>query len=114
MVNKKPEESPSNLLQVPGKNKQRKYSEQVFKAKSVDALAKVAKRIYGSNIYEQDPEIKQNGVNVIKVNTNASNLNISPTKKNANNLTLNKNKQYSSGIKGADSGTPNNSSNSTQ
>ncbi len=47
-----------NKLQLPQQTRkdknQRKYSEQLFKAKSVDALAGGMKKICGSNIYQQD------------------------------------------------------------
>jgi hypothetical protein len=77
LVNKKDSKSPSP--QAKARKNQRKYSEQIFKPRSVDALAAGIKKICGSNIYEQDPEIKMNGVNVIKTKAQA-NLNSSPSK----------------------------------
>jgi len=50
----------------------RKYSEQLMKVKSMDLLISKGKKIYGSNIYDNDPEIRLNGVNIIKrVTSNA-------------------------------------------
>jgi len=56
----------------------------------------VAKKVYGSNIYEQDPEIKQHGVNVIKIKVNGHIKNIiHSSNKKIVNLVEDTNKQYS-------------------
>ena len=88
---------------------QRKYSEQIFKAKSVDVLASGLKKIHGSNIYDQDPEIKYNGVNI-----NVHVINNSPSKNKNATPNFSKTNEKSSALKGAGCSTPNNSSNSTQ
>lgn len=103
----------SNTLAVPEpargrKNeKNRKYSEQIFKAKSVDVLAVGVKKIRGSQFCNQDPESKHIEVNVIKKNTKQLEVPGSPTRQ-TNNFNSSNNT-----LKHQGSSTPNHSSNST-
>ena len=68
------------------------------------------KKISGSSIYEQDPELKNKGVNVIKRKPQDVPGKGSPLKLDNPSS---KTKEKSSTLKGANSSTPNHSSNST-
>ena len=89
----------------------RKYSEQLFKGKSVEALTAGINKVRGSQFYVQDPETRHQEVNVIKKRPILQDP-ISPTTPKhlmkGNPLSSNKTTAKDPG-----SSTPNHSSNST-